>query len=263
MKARDNMKNQIEIFKNNELGEVRTLFIDGECWFVGKDVAECLGYAKARNAIANHVDAEDKKGAPIQGDLGGTQEMTIINESGMYALIFGSELESAKKFKRWVTKEVLPSIRKHGAYITEELLQDHDRLNNVIAELQMENSLKESRIEELEEVRTEYMKQRDKIIRIQIKCGNTKGNGRFIPYCILQLVREFIKDSENVEYRDDEIIKVNSRKLIRFVKGLFPKKYDAQSYLSQCLDINAWENVTVIPTNILEDEYKPIQDILY
>ena len=89
------------------------------------------------------------------------------------------------------------------------------------------------------------------------------GNGRFIPYCILQLVRDFIKDSENVEYRDDEIIKVNSRKLIRFVKGLFPKKYDAQSYLSQCLDINAWENVTVIPTNILEDEYKPIQDILY
>ena len=105
MKASDNMKNQIEIFKNNELGEVRTLFIDGECWFVGKDVAECLGYAKARNAIANHVDAEDKKGAPIQGDLGGTQEMTIINESGMYALIFGSELESAKKFKRWVTKD--------------------------------------------------------------------------------------------------------------------------------------------------------------
>ena len=85
MKESDNMENQIELFKNQELGDVRTLFIDGECWFVGKDVAECLGYAKARNAIANHVDAEDKKGAPIQGDLGGTQEMTIINESGMYA----------------------------------------------------------------------------------------------------------------------------------------------------------------------------------
>ena len=187
----------------------------------------------------------------------------LLNESGLYNAIFGSKLENAKKFRKWVFSEVLPSIRKHGAYITDELLQDNDRLNNVIAELQMENELKESRIEELEEVRTEYMKQRDKIIRIQIKCGNTKGNGRFIPYCILQLVRDFIKDSENVEYRDDEIIKVNSRKLIRFVKGLFPKKYDAQSYLSQCLDINAWENVTVIPTNILEDEYKPIQDILY
>ena len=187
----------------------------------------------------------------------------LLNESGLYNAIFGSKLENEKKFRKWVFSEVLPSIRKHGAYITDELLQDNDRLNNVIAELQMENELKESRIEELEEVRTEYMKQRDKIIRIQIKCGNTKGNGRFIPYCILQLVREFIKDSENVEYRDDEIIKVNSRKLIRFVKGLFPKKYDAQSYLSQCLDINAWENVTVIPKNILEDEYKPIQDILY
>ena len=267
------MKNQIEIFKNNELGEVRTLFIDGEIYFLGNDVAKALEYIDLDQAIRKHVDPEDRKVLKYKASVKTTpalwsnkndfSDKTLINESGMYALIFGSKLESAKKFKRWVTHDVLPSIRKHGAYITDELLQDNDRLNNVIAELQMENELKESRIEELEEVRTEYMKQRDKIIRIQIKCGNTKGNGRFIPYCILQLVREFIKDSENVEYRDDEIIKVNSRKLIRFVKGLFPKKYDAQSYLSQCLDINAWENVTVIPTNILEDEYKPIQDILY
>ena len=256
------MENQIELFKNQELGEVRTLFIDGECWFVAKDVAVALGYKDPLKAIRDHI-YDDEKGVTKMDTPGGKQDVMILNESGLYNLIFSSKLETAQNFRKWVTHEVLPSIRKHGAYITEELLQDHDRLNNVIAELQMENSLKESRIEELEEVRTEYMKQRDKIIRIQIKCGNTKGNGRFIPYCILQLVREFIKDSENVEYRDDEIIKVNSRKLIRFVKGLFPKKYDAQSYLSQCLDINAWENVTVIPTNILEDEYKPIQDILY
>ena len=253
------MKNQIEIFKNNELGEVRTLLIDSEPYFVAKDVAEILGYSET-NALTKRLDSDEFISDKLEGM---NMKSVLINESGLYNAIFGSKLENAKKFRKWVFSEVLPSIRKHGAYITEELLQDHDRLNNVIAELQMENSLKESRIEELEEVRTEYMKQRDKIIRIQIKCGNTKGNGRFIPYCILQLVREFIKDSENVEYRDDEIIKVNSRKLIRFVKGLFPKKYDAQSYLSQCLDINAWENVTVIPTNILEDEYKPIQDILY
>ena len=253
------MKNQIEIFKNNELGEVRTLLIDSEPYFVAKDVAEILGYSET-NALTKRLDSDEFISDKLEGM---NMKSVLLNESGLYNAIFGSKLENAKKFRKWVFSEVLPSIRKHGAYITEELLQDHDRLNNVIAELQMENSLKESRIEELEEVRTEYMKQRDKIIRIQIKCGNTKGNGRFIPYCILQLVREFIKDSENVEYRDDEIIKVNSRKLIRFVKGLFPKKYDAQSYLSQCLDINAWENVTVIPTNILEDEYKPIQDILY
>ena len=253
------MKNQIEIFKNNELGEVRTLLIDSEPYFVAKDVAEILGYSET-NALTKRLDSDEFISDKLEGM---NMKSVLLNESGLYNAIFGSKLENAKKFRKWVFSEVLPSIRKHGAYITEELLQDHDRLNNVIAELQMENSLKESRIEELEEVRTEYMKQRDKIIRIQIKCGNTKGNGRFIPYCILQLVRDFIKDSENVEYRDDEIIKVNSRKLIRFVKGLFPKKYDAQSYLSQCLDINAWENVTVIPTNILEDEYKPIQDILY
>ena len=253
------MKNQIEIFKNNELGEVRTLLIDSEPYFVAKDVAEILGYSET-NALTKRLDSDEFISDKLEGM---NMKSVLLNESGLYNAIFGSKLENAKKFRKWVFSEVLPSIRKHGAYITEELLQDHDRLNNVIAELQMENSLKESRIEELEEVRTEYMKQRDKIIRIQNKCGNTKGNGRFIPYCILQLVREFIKDSENVEYRDDEIIKVNSRKLIRFVKGLFPKKYDAQSYLSQCLDINAWENVTVIPTNILEDEYKPMQDILY
>ena len=253
------MKNQIEIFKNNELGEVRTLLIDSEPYFVAKDVAEILGYSET-NALTKRLDSDEFISDKLEGM---NMKSVLLNESGLYNAIFGSKLENAKKFRKWVFSEVLPSIRKHGAYITDELLQDNDKLNNVIAELQMENSLKESRIEELEEVRTEYMKQRDKIIRIQIKCGNTKGNGRFIPYCILQLVREFIKDSENVEYRDDEIIKVNSRKLIRFVKGLFPKKYDAQSYLSQCLDINAWENVTVIPTNILEDEYEPLQDILY
>lgn len=255
------MENKIELFKNEELGNVRTLFIDGECWFVGKDVAECLGYAKARNAIANHVDPEDKKGAPIQGDLGGTQEMTIINESGMYALIFGSELESAKKFKRWVTKEVLPSIRKHGLYITEELLQDKEKLQDAIADLEMENKLKDSKIGELEEIRKEYMIQRNKIFKIQIKSGC--NNGSFIPYCILQLVREFIKDKDNVEYKDDDIIKVNSKKLIKFTKRLFPKNHDAQYYLSACLDIKAWDRCSIISTGILKEDYEPIQDILF
>lgn len=107
----------IEIFSNQEFGEIRTVVIDGEPWFVGKDVALALGYEKPRNAIATHVDVEDKKGAPIQGPPGGTQEMIVINESGMYALIFGSKLESAKRFKHWVTSEVLPAIRKTGRYI--------------------------------------------------------------------------------------------------------------------------------------------------
>ena len=116
----------LQIFNNEEFGQIRTVTIVNEPWFVGKDVAEALGYVKARNAIASHVEEDDKRDAPIQGDLGGTQSMTIINESGLYALIFGSKLESAKRFKHWVTSEVLPSIRKHGAYVVDELLDNPD-----------------------------------------------------------------------------------------------------------------------------------------
>ena len=107
--------NDIQIFNNNQFGQVRTTIINGEVWFVGKDVAEALGYTKPRNAIATHVDEEDK-GALKQGTLGGAQEMTIINESGLYSLTLSSKLPSAKKFKRWITKEVIPSIRKTGSY---------------------------------------------------------------------------------------------------------------------------------------------------
>lgn len=108
--------NELKIFNSEEFGDIRTVTINEEPWFVGKDVAEALGYSKARNAISAHISDEDKKDAPIQGTLGGTQNMTIINESGLYALIFGSKLESAKRFKRWVTSEVLPAIRRTGAY---------------------------------------------------------------------------------------------------------------------------------------------------
>ena len=117
---------ELQIFKNDEFGEIRTVQLNNETYFVGKDVAEALGYAKARNAIGSHVEDDDKKDAPIQGDLGGTQLMTVINESGLYALIFGSKLESAKRFKHWVTSEVLPSIRKHGVYAVDELLDNPD-----------------------------------------------------------------------------------------------------------------------------------------
>lgn len=114
---------KVQVFKNEEF-EVRTVKRNGEPWFVGKDVAEELGYAKARNAISTHVSEEDKKDAPIQGDLGGVQQMTIINESGLYSLILGSKLPSAKRFKHWVTSEVLPAIRQNGVYMTDDKAYD-------------------------------------------------------------------------------------------------------------------------------------------
>lgn len=103
------------IFGNAEFGNIRTELINGEPWFVGSDVATALGYANARKALADHVDEQDK-GVTKCYTLGGNQNMTIINESGLYALIFGSKLESAKRFKRWVTSEVLPAIRQTGSY---------------------------------------------------------------------------------------------------------------------------------------------------
>ena len=108
-------KNEMTIFSNDEFGKVRTVVIDHEPWFVGRDVAYALGYAKPENALATHVDSEDKDTLK-QGTLGGEQKMTIINESGLYALIFGSHLPKARAFKRWVTAEVLPALRKKGYY---------------------------------------------------------------------------------------------------------------------------------------------------
>ena len=119
------MEKHIQVFNNTEFGEIRTMEINGEPWFVGKDIATAMGYTKSRNAIAAHVDDDDKKDAPIQGSLGGTQKMTVINESGMYSLILGSKLDGAKRFKRWVTSEVLPSIRKSGAYATDSAAAEY------------------------------------------------------------------------------------------------------------------------------------------
>lgn len=114
--------NDVKIFSNSEFGEIRTVTIDNEPWFVGKDMAEALGYSNARDAIGKHVADEDK-GVAKCDTLRGKQDLTIINESGLYALIFGSKLESAKRFKHWVTSEVLPAIRRHGAYMTDQTLE--------------------------------------------------------------------------------------------------------------------------------------------
>ena len=110
--------NELKIFKNEEFGEVRSLSVDSDPWFVGKDVARALGYGEGKslnNAIARHVDEEDK-GVTEMVTPGGKQNVIIINESGLYSLVLSSKLPTAKKFKRWVTSEVLPAIRKTGQY---------------------------------------------------------------------------------------------------------------------------------------------------
>lgn len=149
--------NELKIFENPAFGKIRTVETDGEPWLVGKDVAEALGYSNTKDAIANHVDSEDKR--IIQKSEFTTFEnhipksafpvnfipadvpnrgLTVINESGLYSLILSSKLPKAKEFKHWVTSEVLPTIRKHGMYATEELLDNPDFAIKVFNELKAE-----------------------------------------------------------------------------------------------------------------------------
>lgn len=132
------MENNIQIFENPEFGNIRVIEQNGEPWFVGKDVAVMLGYSNTRDALNKHVDEEDK-GVAKCDTLSGAQDMTIINESGLYSLVLGSKLPEAKRFKKWVTSEVLPTIRRHGMYATDELLDNPDLL------IQVATALKEER----------------------------------------------------------------------------------------------------------------------
>ncbi|MCT3072551.1 phage repressor protein/antirepressor Ant [Leuconostoc citreum] len=136
--------NKVEVF-NFETNDIRTVVINSEAWFVGKDVATVLGYKNTKDALLKHVDDEDKLGSRITTS-GQAREMVAINESGVYSLIFGSKLESAKRFKKWVTSEVLPAIRKHGAYLTdqkiEEVLTSPDTIIRLATELKEERQAK-------------------------------------------------------------------------------------------------------------------------
>ena len=139
--------NELQIFNNEEFGEIRTVTIDNEPWFVGKDVAEALGYANPKNAVPKHVLDEDKLSTQIEY-AGQRRTVTVINESGLYALIFGSKLESAKRFKHWVTSEVLPSIRKTGGY---DMKQPQGKELLALAVLEAQKTIEEqtAQIEEM------------------------------------------------------------------------------------------------------------------
>jgi len=142
------MNNQLQVFTNEEFGKVRTLIINNQPHFVGKDIAKILDYKEPHKAIARHVDEDDRMKHPIIDDLGRKQSTWVINESGLYSLILASKLPTAKKFKRWVTSEVLPNIRKHGAYLTdekiEEILTNPDTIIKLATQLKKE---KQKRLE--------------------------------------------------------------------------------------------------------------------
>ena len=134
--------NEVRRFSSLEFGQIRTMVIEGQPWFVGKDVARALGYKNISDALNKHVFDEDK-GVAKCDTLGGNQIMTIVSESGMYSLIFGSKLERAKSFKHWVTSKVLPDIRKTGMYATDELINNPDLLIQVATQLKEERQARQ------------------------------------------------------------------------------------------------------------------------
>lgn len=129
--------NELQVFQNKEFGSVRTVSIDGDAWFVGKDVAEILGYTNASKALDDHVDAEDKLNNESLSSLG-QRGGWLINESGLYSLILSSHMPKARAFKHWVTSEVLPSIRKHGMYAMDEIIANPDLAINALLALKEE-----------------------------------------------------------------------------------------------------------------------------
>lgn len=158
--------NDLQLFKF-ENKNVRTLLIGNEPWFVGKDVAEILGYSKSRNALARHVDDEDKKRVPIQDSIGRMQKTPVINESGLYSLILSSKLPSAKEFKHWITSEVLPQIRKTGKYAPKPLSRE-ELLAKAVLEadtmIKEQKELIEQKTKELEETNNKLEEQKPKVI---------------------------------------------------------------------------------------------------
>lgn len=143
--------NKLKIFSNPDFGEVRTLNIDGEPWFVGKDVADILGYTNPRDALAKHVDDEDKNTVAICDGTPGNPNTTVINESGLYSLVLSSKLPTAKKFKRWVTAEVLPAIRKNGGYVAgQEHMSDEELMAKALLMAQKTIADRDARISALQ-----------------------------------------------------------------------------------------------------------------
>ena len=154
------MKN-LQIFSNNEFGEIRTVTIDGNPWFVGRDVTEVLGYVNSRKALLDHVDDEDKyDGVTIRDSIGREQNPVMINESGLYSLILSSKMPNAKRFKHWVASEVIPSVRKNGGYIANQENMTPEQI--MAAGLQAAQKIIEEKNRQIQEQEADIQRMRPK-----------------------------------------------------------------------------------------------------
>lgn len=253
------MNNEIEIFKNEELGNVRILNINGDPWFIASDVAKSLGYKNTSDAIKRHVDDEDK-GVVKHDTLGGNQEMVAINKSGMYCLVLGSKKESAKKFKHWVTKEVLPSIRKRGLYIKDELLQNQQLLEDTISELQYDNSKLIEEKTEIEKLNREYFSQENILRKISIK---TNVEESYLPSLTVQVLRTFLKTNNDLILNtQDKFYVTNKNPILKEMKRLIINRND-RLYVLISIGVRIEDNFAYIPIKFLDEDYYLLDHYLY
>lgn len=212
------MNNNLQIFDNDEFGNMRMLMIDDEPWFVGKDVAKALGYEDTDQALRKHVDNEDKLTRQIDGS-GQPRNMTIINESGLYSLIFGSKLESAKRFKRWVTSEVLPTIRRTGRYKS----QDDDALT-------------ENRSRIADETGGEALKT-DAFRRLPLRAGKRRARQNWFNFMLSVLEKELGLSKDNMLHQAYEGIEFEGTS-IEAIKA----RYIEETGLADCSTFEAVTN---------------------
>lgn len=189
----DMPKNEMQLFENAEFGKIRTLVLDGEPWFVGKDVALALQYTNPQKAVRDHVLEEDR-GVNKMDTPSGKQNLVIINESGLYALIFGSKLESAKRFKHWVTSEVLPAIRKTGTYN----LTPQNHMELMFQDMKMEWKLVYAQINILSDV---VEKQNKKFTQVGDNMTLTTVQQRKIYSAGKDRISELLGGAHSVEYK--------------------------------------------------------------
>ena len=195
------MDKQIYLFENEEFGNIRILDIENKPYFVAVDVAKALGYINTSDAIKQHCRWVVKHEVPHPQSKNKTLEVNIIPEGDMYRLVSNSKLKSAEKFESWIFDEVLPSIRKHGAYITQELLADKETLEDTIYQLQLDAKMIK---EEKEVIQKENCKLRTERHMPSVVCIKAKTDESYLPDLALQLVRLYLKEHDNIITRKAE-----------------------------------------------------------
>lgn len=206
--------NDVQIFKNSEFGEIRTVIIDEEPWFVAKDIALSLGYKNTNQSVKSNTDEDDRRASPIMTPSG-IQSMVIINESGMYSMIFGSRLPSAKKFKKWVTSEVLPSIRRTGAYGQPQLPQSTDDKIALLAQGHVELVAK---IDNLEQ----------RFNQLQLDMPIFGEECTEVNAAVAEKVKDSLGGKQSNAYQD----KALHRKLYRDIYGQTNRQFGVRTYKS-------------------------------